>query len=297
MDTIRCTSDLTGPRKPAKGLLLAAILLGALCLTPAVAQKKMVYGRVQEVGRTTALYYYTMTERESGDPHEVSMLLQSGPEGSRFGSFSAYLEDSLANALGGKAYDTRFLGRESSKIARHPGKVGSVSWGILRGYPERGKRTIFDRVLADYYLSEERDSQPSWRPDKTAERSILGYKCHSAVTELYGREWRVWYTMDIDDSVGPWLLSGLPGVVIEAESLDGDYHFILRRIERRETPILFPKHSYTEAPRDRILRERAKYLSNPAVYIQSTDYGKDVSGVKGNARSRVFNPIRKIKIK
>ncbi|WP_299128187.1 GLPGLI family protein [uncultured Winogradskyella sp.] len=50
---------------------------------------------------------------------------------------------------------------------------------------------------------------------------IDGSKCNKASCEFRGRKYEVYYDKDIDFKDGPFKFSGLPGLIIEVNSLDG----------------------------------------------------------------------------
>ncbi len=51
--------------------------------------------------------------------------------------------------------------------------------------------------------------------------TILKQKCLSAKTTFRGREYKVFYAPTIPVSDGPWKLGGLPGLILEAKTVDG----------------------------------------------------------------------------
>lgn len=52
-------------------------------------------------------------------------------------------------------------------------------------------------------------------------KNILGYDCVMATAHYHGRDWTAWFTPDIPLPEGPWKLTGLPGLILEAsESTD-----------------------------------------------------------------------------
>lgn len=54
---------------------------------------------------------------------------------------------------------------------------------------------------------------------------ILGYLCHKATTKFRGREYEVYFTQELPVNDGPWKLYGLPGLILEAKTIDGIFHF------------------------------------------------------------------------
>lgn len=70
--------------------------------------------------------------------------------------------------------------------------------------------------------------------DTVAER--LGYECYLAHAFIFGREWNVWYAPKLSVSSGPWRLGGLPGLIVEATSADGEVRFIATEIQLKDKP-------------------------------------------------------------
>jgi GLPGLI family protein len=69
---------------------------------------------------------------------------------------------------------------------------------------------------------------------------IMGYNCKKAQTQFRGREWLVWYTMDIPISEGPWKLCGLPGMILQAEDRKGLFTFCCIGIKSHVNEPLVP---------------------------------------------------------
>ncbi len=57
------------------------------------------------------------------------------------------------------------------------------------------------------------------------------YDCRRATGKFRGREYDVWYAMDIPISSGPFKLGGLPGLILEAQSTDGMIKYLFSRLE------------------------------------------------------------------
>jgi GLPGLI family protein len=63
------------------------------------------------------------------------------------------------------------------------------------------------------------------------EKKIGTYICKSAELNFRGRDYIAWYTPKIPTSHGPWKFYGLPGMILEIKSKDGNISFTLNKIE------------------------------------------------------------------
>ncbi|MVO10049.1 GLPGLI family protein [Flavobacterium sp. TP390] len=63
-------------------------------------------------------------------------------------------------------------------------------------------------------------------------KTILNFTCQKAITEIYGREFTVWFTTEIPVNDGPWKLYGLPGLILEAHSADKFHNFYATSIKK-----------------------------------------------------------------
>lgn len=88
--------------------------------------------------------------------------------------------------------------------------------------------------------------------DETGE--ICGYECRMAEASFRGRVWRVWYTTSLPVSLGPWKLSGLPGMILKAVDTQGIYSFECIGIYADAEPI------YDYKPASEIAVSRKDYL-------------------------------------
>lgn len=154
-------------------------------------------------------------------------------------------------------------------------------------------RTLTEKVFTDYFVSEKQNALPNWNLLEEIE-VISGYRCHKATTELYGRKWTVWYAPEIARPDGPWLLRGLPGVVIKAEDDEGLFKFELYKIEQRSTPIVYNKKNYTKAERNKVLKFKRDYYKNRSQYIQNSAVITETSGLPKSSPTIPFNPLRVI---
>ncbi len=108
-------------------------------------------------------------------------------------------------------------------------------------------------------------------------KDIGGFNCIAAAGEFGGRVYDVWFTPEIPVGLGPYKLSGLPGMILEAASRDGrvNYSFVSYRspCEREiKRPMEGREMTWSEFERyviDRLLR--AESFARPGVIITNDD--------------------------
>ena len=107
-----------------------------------------------------------------------------------------------------------------------------------------------------------------WNVEMDSFKTVAGYECHLATTHFRGRDWRVWFTLDIPLLLGPWKLSGLPGLILAAE-VPGLMHMEAYQILTTNlSPVTF--YNYWEKKSTDI--DRAKFLKakNSGAYPKGT---------------------------
>ena len=62
--------------------------------------------------------------------------------------------------------------------------------------------------------------------------SFGGLHCQKATCHFKGRDYTAWFCAELPLSVGPWKLTGLPGVIVEAYDATGDVRFTFDGVEK-----------------------------------------------------------------
>lgn len=105
-------------------------------------------------------------------------------------------------------------------------EIGNV---IYKGFTEDSLK-IREIVFLQPYVSSEPIPEMEWNITNTT-KNIGSFITQLATTQFRGRVYNAWFTQEIPISDGPWKFSGLPGMILEVISEDGDYKFLFKAIE------------------------------------------------------------------
>ena len=157
------------------------------------------------------------------------------------------------------------IGRSSTKIGSNPGwgDLPGLSFYLYRNYPSKGKSTYCHYIHEPRIFYYEEDiPQIDWHlvPGDT---TLLGYQCQKATCKFRGRDWTVYYTMDIPISEGPWKLCGLPGLVMYAADSKGDFTFTCIGIESpNEAEIVVDKSKWQKVEKKKLNKMLIEYYDD-----------------------------------
>lgn len=230
-------------------------------------------------------------ERPGRVGSEIMQLLV-GKSYRLFESYTAIIEDSLKNS-NPAVYRVRKVEVDGTMTIYPPQKEVNRS-----RHRERYIISLADDQLIcsaimfgfHFYQYKELLPKPQWRIDPIS-KSILGYKCQQAKTSYKGREWTVWFTSEIPISEGPWLLRGLPGLILYAEDSDHHYTFKCIAIEKVAGKKKIEKDSDETysliAKKDFLLLQR-RFFENPLGML-----GGDFDIGNEGKPKRTYNPIER----
>ena len=112
-------------------------------------------------------------------------------------------------------------------------------------------------------------------------KNVMGYECQLAYADYHGRRWEAWFAPEIAIQDGPWQFCGLPGLIMEAVSADGDYKFLITGIQQCKELLKDPYESDEVfiSKRKSFLRQKDYTRRNRGAHIAAMTNGK----VKVNA--------------
>jgi len=183
-------------------------------------------------------------------------ILLIGDKTNHFYSYYARLSDSALTADWDK-------GKSSSGL-RSPSGV-QIEGAQIYTYPATKERTVIEPIIAlSTYKYQETIEHPQWKfSDDTC--TILSYFCQKATARFRGRDWTVWFTMDIPIDAGPWKLCGLPGLILKASDSRGHYIFEcigIEQISQKKEPIIIRKAEYIDCTRTEYMKAQKQFYEN-----------------------------------
>lgn len=205
-------------------------------------------------------------------PSNQYILLANAQESKFFSPKTEYL-DSLKSTPEGEAKLN-----EMTRIAMGNGNYDDIprADGVYYVVKSRDSLRYYETVGMDKLFSEEPVSDMEWEIGDST-KMVLGYECVKATTDFHGRKWKAWFATEIPIQNGPWKFSGLPGLIMEAESDDGMYLFTATGIEQTSKPIgqVYLADSYEKVSRTDLLKAKRAFCDNPVGNI-SAQFGGNV---------------------
>lgn len=213
--------------------------------------------------------------RNGKDDLTSQYILLANSDESKFYSPKTEYVDSLNSTPDGKAKlnemtRNAYLGGKWDDIPRSDGSYYVVKSG--------NKYTYYDNSGLEKYVYEEPVAELGWEIGDST-KTILGYECVMASVNYHGRRWTAWFSPEIPVIAGPWKLTGLPGLILEATADGNQYSFIATGIQKTDKPItpVYLANDYEKTDRIKFLRARRSFLDNPLGKINAQFAGSGVS--------------------
>lgn len=218
-----------------------------------------------------------------GDSTHQYILLANSSE-SKFYSPRTEQIDSLCSTPEGEAKFNEMqragvLGGNYDDIPRRDGSMYVVRTA------ESGIMKVYDSAGTEQYVVEEPVENIEWTLVEDSAKNVLGYDCLMATADYHGRKWIAWFTPEIPLQAGPWKLSGLPGLILEADADNGVYSFVANGIQNTDRPIVpvYLADRYEKITRKDFLKAKRSFLDNPLGQINAK-YGASGMVVSGDVK-------------
>jgi GLPGLI family protein len=230
-----------------------------------VSAKGTEYPRAEiKVGYT---YHETFVRGSDGIiKRDIPFILLANKEQSKFYNTKTEFKDSLQSTPQGRAVEKQLFNDaarryiETKDISAMDGVVYHTFLYIFRSIPDN-QMTVYDNAGSlEYGCYTEPLDEIQWEIcDST--KSVLGYDCVMATAKYHGRDWTAWFTPDVPLQEGPWKLTGLPGLILEASESAGQHSFVATGLEASNQEIvpIYPYQQYDKMHRIEMLRQLRNY--------------------------------------
>lgn len=131
---------------------------------------------------------------------------------------------------------------------------------IVTGLPKNGEYSYYHQVSTSKLKYEEPLPTIDWQMTDST-RTICEYECQQAIGKVYGRTWTVWYATDLPLNYGPYVLQGLPGLILAAKDSEGLFEYVAVGIENAPedaTICVYDEASYQKSTRKRFMKMRTE---------------------------------------
>lgn len=99
-------------------------------------------------------------------------------------------------------------------------------------YKNHSEKIIVNREMVQRETYVATENLPNFNWAITNEKKMIGsFECQMAKVNFRGRNFTAWFASTIPISEGPWKFHGLPGLILEVYSDDGEYSFLFKSIE------------------------------------------------------------------
>lgn len=213
------------------------------------------------------IYHETFVRGSDGIvKRDIPFVLLANKEQAKFYSPKTEYKDSLESTPQGRAVSTQLLHDAIKRYSetKDESAMNSVAYQtflyIFRSIPDN-QMTVYDKAGSlEYGVYTEPLGEIQWEISDST-KTVLGYNCVMATANYHGRDWTAWFTTDIPLPEGPWKLTGLPGLILEANESTGQHSFVATGLEASNQEIvpIYPYQQYDKMSRVEMLRQLRNY--------------------------------------
>ena len=175
-------------------------------------------------------HIYDTTKPEK--PLEEIMQLYVGKNETEYNSYEFEVEYARYHAA-----KWHFVAPDSSDHygSNYPENYVRKSRMIQWGFPKENKNYAgYNLVYQLYFVYEFEMPKINWSIGEET-RMIQNIKCQKATARVKGRQYEAWFAPELPFAAGPWKLTGLPGLLLEAKDLQQQVKFEFISVENVST--------------------------------------------------------------
>lgn len=227
-----------------------------------------VAANAQNEAEIEVSYNYKHFHRRGSEQNHQMILLANSTSSKFYNPITEYLDSLESTPEGRDTYNQMKMAAFTSGNMKNVPKR-SVPMYIFKN--KDGNTDVFDGNITSMFRYTEPYEAQTWEM-RDSTKNILGYECLMASSDYHGRHWIVWFTPEIPIQDGPWKLSGLPGLILEAQEESGQHHFMATGINATAKPItpnLGADH-YEKTDRISMLKALRKFEDNPVAGLSAS---------------------------
>ena len=244
---------------------IIVLIISFFAIFDVSAKKKKENPRADiKVGYT---YHETFVRGSDGIvKRDIPFVLLANKEQAKFYSPKTEYKDSLKSTPQGRTVSTQLLHDAIKRYSetKDESAMNSVAYQtflyIFRSMPDN-QMTVYDKAGSlEHGVYTEPLGEIQWEISDSTKR-VLDYECVMATAKYHGRDWTAWFTTDIPLPEGPWKLTGLPGLILEANDSTGQHSFVATGLEASNQEIvpIYPYQQYDKMSRIEMLRQLRNY--------------------------------------
>lgn len=209
-------------------------------------------------------------------------ILAIGNNFSSFSDVNEYVKDSLLQIMS----DRGEMSAELFNIVLNKRNFWKTK--VIKN--KRDSTLVYQRSLKDTYRYAEKNLKFDWVHESSSKK-ILGYTVNKAKVRYRGRNYIAWYTTDIPIVEGPYVFSGLPGLILEIHDTEKKMHLKAFAIDKKPKKIYLRDETYIiHTSRDKFRAIQKSYTENPAQFMGDA-YNEDGTKISIPIPSRKYDPM------
>lgn len=213
-------------------------------------------------------YNYRHFHRSGSEQNHPMILLANAVYSKFYSPMTEYLDSLEMTPQGKEVYNQMKMGAFASGNMKDVPKR-SVPMYVFKSKEDNTE--VFDGNITSMFRYSEPYAPQEWVISDSV-KNILGYECVMATADYHGRHWTAWFSPEIPIQDGPWKLTGLPGLILEAGEEAGQHHFIatgIAQTTKQITPNLGADH-YETTDRISMLKALRKFEDNPIAGLSAS---------------------------
>ena len=173
--------------------------------------------------------------------------------------------------------------------------IGNESEIIELDYTKK-KISVTDQLVNSFYGYNDTLILPVWTIYADT-LNILSQKCQRATTNFRGRNYIAWFTSSIPFRMGPWLLAGLPGLILKAEDDKNQFYFecIELNTSKTSTDIFREYKNIKMVSKKNLSIKKKLFTENIGAFMQAEDGVtftlQNSNGISQRRPDKPYNPI------